>query len=191
MPADASKLPTVLVLASGRGERFAASGGRVHKLQALLSGKKIIDWTLAAVRASGLPFHVEVADHPGMGDSNAAAARATQGAAGWLVLPADLPLVSPTTLQAVAQALMQLQEGQAVVYPEHAGQRGHPVGFARSCLPDLLNLQGNNGAASVLIAQAAIKLIVNDAGCVVDIDTLEDLQRAQSMLYSGVFVPLT
>ena len=30
--------PTVLVLASGRGERFAASGGDVPKLQALLAG---------------------------------------------------------------------------------------------------------------------------------------------------------
>jgi molybdopterin-guanine dinucleotide biosynthesis protein A len=53
------KLPTVIVLASGRGERFAASGGQVHKLQALLGGKKIIDWTLDAVRTSGLPYHVE------------------------------------------------------------------------------------------------------------------------------------
>lgn len=179
---ELTKLPTVLVLASGRGERFAASGGQVHKLQALLGSKKIIDWTLDAVRASGLPYHVEDAGHPGMGDSIAAAVRATQDAAGWLVLPADLPLVNPTTLQAVAQALTQLHEGQRTVYPEYAGQRGHPVGFARSCLQDLLKLQGNKGAASVLTAQAATKLIVHDAGCVVDIDTLADLQRAQNML---------
>ena len=31
--------PTVLILASGRGERFTASGGTVHKLKALLAGK--------------------------------------------------------------------------------------------------------------------------------------------------------
>lgn len=190
MSADTSQLPTVVVLASGRGERFAASGGRVHKLQALLGGQKIIDCTLAAVRASGLPFHVEVAGHPGMGDSIAAAVRATQGAAGWLILPADLPLISPATLQAVAQALAQLGEGQTAIYPEYAGQRGHPVAFARSCLPDLLKLQGNMGAASVLIAQAATKLIVNDAGCVVDIDTLADLERAENMLASGLISAL-
>lgn len=190
MSADTSQLPTVVVLASGRGERFAASGGRVHKLQALLGGQKIIDCTLAAVRASGLPFHVEVAGHPGMGDSIAAAVRATQCAAGWLILPADLPLISPATLQAVAQALAQLGEGQTAIYPEYAGQRGHPVAFARSCLPDLLKLQGNMGAASVLIAQAATKLIVNDAGCVVDIDTLADLDRAENMLASGLISAL-
>jgi hypothetical protein len=32
--------PVVIVLAAGRGERFAASGGTVHKLQALLAGKR-------------------------------------------------------------------------------------------------------------------------------------------------------
>ena len=45
--------PTVLILASGRGERFKASGGTVHKLQALLAGKPVLQHTLDAVRASG------------------------------------------------------------------------------------------------------------------------------------------
>ncbi len=191
MSAVTFKLSTVLVLASGRGERFAASGGQVHKLQALLGGIKIIDRTLANVRASGLPFHVEDAGHAGMGDSIAAAVRATQDAAGWLILPADLPLVSPATLLAVARALAQLQEGHGAVYPEYAGQRGHPVGFARTCLADLLKLQGNKGAASVLNARAATKIIVSDAGCVVDIDTVEDLQRAENMLTAGLVAPLS
>ena len=33
--------PTVLVLASGRGRRFAASGGAGNKLDALLHGKPV------------------------------------------------------------------------------------------------------------------------------------------------------
>jgi molybdenum cofactor cytidylyltransferase len=102
-------LPTVIVLASGRGERFTASGGHVHKLQALLNGKRIIDWTLDAVRASGLPFHLENVGHPGMGDCIAAAVRATLCGTpqpnGWLILPADLPLIKSATLQLVAHAL--------------------------------------------------------------------------------------
>ena len=64
--------PTVLVLASGRGERFAASGGMVHKLRAALGDKTVLEHTLADVRASGLPWHLEDAGHPGMGDSIAA-----------------------------------------------------------------------------------------------------------------------
>src|SRR5829696_4959365 len=91
--------PVVLVLASGRGERFVASGGSGSKLQALLAGTPVLEHTLAAVRASGLPFHVEDAGHPGMGDSIAAGIAATSEAAGWLVLPGDLPLVRPASLR--------------------------------------------------------------------------------------------
>jgi molybdenum cofactor cytidylyltransferase len=172
--------PTVIVLASGCGERFAASGGQVHKLQALLGGKKIIDWTLDAVRASGLPWHLEDAGHPGMGDSIAAAVRATPNANGWLILPADLPLIQPATLLAVAQGLQQA----AACYPSHAGQRGHPVGFSALLGPELAKLQGNHGAVHVFTAQVAMKIIVNDVGCVTDIDTLQDLKAAQDLLRS-------
>ncbi|MBT9442673.1 MAG: nucleotidyltransferase family protein, partial [Acidovorax sp.] len=51
-------LPVVLVLASGRGDRFVASGGQVHKLRALLAGVPVLEHTLAAVRASGLAWHL-------------------------------------------------------------------------------------------------------------------------------------
>ena len=170
--------PTVLVLASGRGERFTASGGTVHKLQALLAGKTVLEHTLDAVRASGLQWHLEGAGHPGMGDSIAAAVRATSGAAGWLILPADLPLIQATTLQRVALAL----RGQDVVVPVYQGARGHPVGFGAACGPALLDLKGNQGAAPVVRAHVAIELIVDDIGCVTDIDTLDDLVRAQALL---------
>jgi molybdenum cofactor cytidylyltransferase len=174
--------PTVIVLASGRGERFTASGGQVHKLQALLRGKKVIDWTLDAVRASGLPFHLEDAGHPGMGDSIAAAVRttlrSTPDASGWLILPADLPLIKPATLLAVAQALQTAHQ----VIPLFKGQRGHPVGFSAQYALELVNLKGNRGAVHINTAQAAIELIVDDMGCVTDIDTLQDLEAAQSKL---------
>jgi len=170
--------PTILVLASGRGERFTASGGSVHKLQALLAGKTVLEHTLDAVRASGLPWHLEDAGHPGMGDSIAAAVRATQDATGWLILPADLPLIQAATLLQVAAAL----QTHDVVVPVYRGSRGHPVGFGAACGPALLALKGNQGAAPVVRAHAAIELIVNDIGCVTDIDTLEDLARAQVLV---------
>ncbi|MDO9167162.1 MAG: nucleotidyltransferase family protein [Rhodoferax sp.] len=171
-------LPTVIVLASGRGERFAASGGTVHKLQALLGGKTVLQHTLDAVRASGLPLHLEAATHPGMGDSIAAAVRATSHAAGWLILPGDLPLIQSDTLHAVAAAL----GSHEVVVPVYLGQRGHPVGFSAGCGPALMKLQGNQGAAPVVRAHSAIELIVNDVGCVTDIDTVEDLEAAARLL---------
>ena len=174
-PADR---PVVLVLASGRGTRFAASGGQGPKLQALLAGRPVLDWTLAAVRASGLPWHLEDGGHAGMGDSIAAAVRATAGAPGWLVLPGDLPLLRPDTLRALAGAPAEL----AVVVPVVNGQRGHPVRFAAHCGPELLQLQGPQGAAAVVRAHGAALWPVDDPGCTFDIDTVQDLERAAQWL---------
>ena len=172
--------PTVLVLASGRGERFLASGGKTNKLQAFLEGKTVLQHTLDAVRASGLPWHLEQGPHPGMGDTIAAAVRATAQSAGWLLLPADLPLVDSATLRAVAAAL-----ADRVVVPCFAGQRGHPVGFPAACGAALQRLHGDQGARSVVLAHPHTELDVADPGCVTDIDTVADLHAALQVLRAG------
>lgn len=178
-------LPTVIVLASGRGERFAASGGTTPKLKARLACKTVLQHTLAAVQASGLPWHLEDCGHPGMGDSIAAAVRATWQSsaqtAGWLILPGDLPLIQSDTLRAVAAALSVHE----VVVPIYQGQRGHPVGFSAPCGPALLNLQGPQGAAAVVRAHAAFELSVNDIGSVTDIDTFDNLRAAERLLHGA------
>jgi molybdenum cofactor cytidylyltransferase len=170
--------PVVLVLASGRGERFVASGGHGSKLQALLAGRPVLEHTLAAVRASGLPFHVEDAGHPGMGDSIAAGVRATADAGGWLVLPGDLPLIAPASLRAVADALARA----SVVVPVHGGVRGHPVGFAAVLGAALQALHGAEGAAAIVRAATPLRLELDDPGIVTDVDTVEDLARAEALL---------
>lgn len=177
-------LPTILVLASGRGERFNASGGTGSKLHATLAGKPVLQHTLAAVRASGLPWHLEDAGHPGMGDSIAAAVRATADAPGWLVLPGDLPLVLPETLRTIAAAMAD--PDCAVAVPVYRGERGHPVAFSAQCQQGLLALAGEHGAASVVRQQAQqgrVRLVkLDDAGTVTDVDTLQDLERAALLL---------
>ena len=181
------KLPTVIVLASGRGERFRASGGTVHKLDALIAGRSVRDRTLDAVRTSGLPWHVEDAGHPGMGDSIAAAVHAIADAHGWLILPADLPLISAATLQRVAAALV---EGEwKAVQPACRGMRGHPVGFAASSGDALGALGGEKGAAAILEtlrAEGAVcELETGDIGVITDIDTLADLAAAEALWISS------
>lgn len=172
-------LPAVLVLASGRGQRFLASGGTTHKLQAMLYGKTVLQHTLDAVIQSGLSLHLEQASHASMGDCIATAVRAcASSAGGWLILPADLPLVLPRTLRAVAQ---QLRE-HPVVVPVFQGQRGHPVGFSAACRTALLDLQGAPGAATVVRQFPCHWLEVDDPGCVRDVDTLADLQCAETLL---------
>ncbi len=175
--------PSVIVLASGRGERFVASGGKGSKLQALLGGKPVLERTLAAVRESGLPWHLEDAGHAGMGDSIAAGVRATQDAGGWLILPGDLPLVRPESLRRVAAAVVA---GYGAVLPMHQGKQGHPVGFGPQCREALLALSGPQGAAPVVRQQkmmdSALQMGLDDPGIVMDIDTVHDLARAEQLL---------
>ena len=153
MPVSPS-LPVVLVLASGRGERFLASGGRGSKLQALLAGQPVLAHTLAA------------------------GVRATAQADGWLVLPGDLPLIAPQSLRVVADALQRA----SIVLPMHRGTRGHPVAFAREHGAALQALTGVEGAAAIVSGAQALKLEIEDAGIVTDIDTVDDLARVEAIL---------
>ena len=177
-------LPTIIVLAAGKGERFKASGASQDKLDAMLCGQRVRDHVLAAVRSSGLPFHVVEREHtshlknPGMGDSIACGVAATLDAHGWLILPADLPLVQASTLLAVATALQQ----HAVVVPNYNGKQGHPVGFDLSCRAALLQLTGDHGARAVVAQHAVCRLDVADEGCVVDVDTVEALAFVQGRM---------
>lgn len=177
-------LPLVIVLAAGKGERFKASGATQDKLQSLLCGQTVREHVLAAVRASGLPWHVVERTHtahltnPGMGDSIACGVAATPDAHGWLILPADLPLIQPQTLLAVAEALQQ----HAVVVPRYSGQQGHPVGFAPLCRDALRQLTGDQGARAVVAQHTPCRLDVDDEGCVLDVDTVDALALAHTRM---------
>lgn len=181
----------VIVLAAGKGERFKAAGGTQHKLDALLQGLTVRERVIKAVQASGLSWHVVLPEHtqhvhnPGMADSIACGVAATCNADGWLVLPADLPLIQPTTLQFMAKALYDATQQATpcdVVVPLYQQQRGHPVGFSKACLQDLLQLTGDKGAASVVAKHNSLQLPVDDVGCVTDVDTPALLEAAQQLL---------
>jgi molybdenum cofactor cytidylyltransferase len=177
-------LPTVIILAAGKGERFKASGATQDKLQSLLCGQSVLEHVLTAVRASGLPWYVVERRHtahltsPGMGDSIACGVAATPDAHGWLILPADLPLIQSRTLLAVAEALQH----QTVVVPSYEGQQGHPVGFAALCREALLQLTGDQGARAVVAQHSVCRLDVDDEGCVFDVDTLDRLALVQTRM---------
>jgi molybdenum cofactor cytidylyltransferase len=203
--------PTVLILASGRGERFTASGGATHKLDALLPArdglpdKTVLNTTLDAVMATGLPYHVERDNHAGMGDAIAAAVAKTQSANGWLILPADMPLIDPVAIRAVADALSCAPDSDVdpvvaadnnitknhswIVAPYVRGKRGHPVAFPRCALHALLALTGDAGAKSLFLTFQTHPLHVDHLpsvlypeGCLIDIDTVADMSQIKQML---------
>lgn len=175
--------PVVIVLAAGNGDRFRASGGKTHKLAAHLAGATVLEHVVRAVEASGLDLHI-VKNSPGsggMGDSIAAGVSATPRAAGWLILPGDLPLIQPKSLQLVANGLLL----QKVVVPHYRQQQGHPVAFRSECFEALASLSGDAGARAVLEAYRSTKevfdLVLDDVGMVTDVDTVEDLTRVEEL----------
>lgn len=185
--------PTLIVPAAGRGARFQGAGGSGHKLAQPLDGATVLECTLRAALAAQLPCLVvttaELAPlaarqlarrdvlvlspgeaSRGMGYSIAAGVAERSGAPGWLVLPADMPRVQPASLQAVAAALSE----QIVVYAQHRGRRGHPVGFAAELYSELVQLDGDDGARRVVARYPAVGLELDDPGVLMDLDTPSD-----------------
>lgn len=107
----------------------------------------------------------------GMGYSIASGVAASADAGGWLVLPGDMPTVQPASLLAVAAKLPQ----HAVVYAQHRGRRGHPVGFAAELYSELVQLSGDEGARRLLARYPSHGVELDDAGVLADVDTNADL----------------
>jgi molybdenum cofactor cytidylyltransferase len=189
--------PTIVVPAAGQGRRFGAAGGEGHKLEQPLDGLTVLGCTLRQALAAQLPLLVvttaalaplvarQLATRDivvlspgeasrGMGYSIAAGVAERSRSAGWLVLPADMPRVQPSTLRAVAAALAH----HAVSYAQHRGRRGHPVGFAAELYSELVQLDGDDGARRVVARYPAQAVEVDDAGALLDIDTPGDLAGA-------------
>ena len=190
-----SDLPTVIVLAAGGGFRFTGDG---HKLAQNLRHSTVLGTTLDQVVASRLPAvvvttaaladlaarHVASRDvivlpavdsmspEPlGMGYSIAAGVAARANSPGWLILPADMPLVLPATLLAVAAQLGH----HPAAFAQYRGRRGHPGGFAAELYSELMALSGGDGARRLLSRYPAAAVEVDDRGVLLDIDTESDL----------------
>jgi molybdenum cofactor cytidylyltransferase len=188
--------PTIVVLAAGAGNRFHASG---HKLEQPLGELSVIGQTLRNVLASLMPVVVvttprlaaavaclvasrDVIVLPevgtagslplGMGYSISTGVTARPDAAGWLILPGDMPLVQPATLRAVGDALAE----HPVVVAQHRGLRGHPVGFSPELYSELAGLSGDDGARRVVARYPSFGVELDDPGVLMDIDTPDDLQ---------------
>ncbi|MGY4494981.1 nucleotidyltransferase family protein [Pseudomonas sp. TE3610] len=179
---------TIIILAAGRGERYRASGGSTHKLDALLGGIPVLQRVLAAVAETGLDAYVvrPQGDNSGMGDSIARGVKATPDASGWLILPGDLGLITADSIRQVAAAVRP----DTVVLPHYQSRRGHPVAFPAECFAALSALTGDSGAAAIVRAyrQAGrvLDLSVDDIGIALDIDSLDDLNTAEQVLATQI-----
>lgn len=184
-----------VLLAAGSARRFG--GG---KLTATVGGEAIVRRAARALVEGGLesvhvvlrPGDIEVrgalsdlpvgfvvcADHA-LGMS--ASLRAGIGAlpretTAVLVALADQPTVDPAVIRALVAAFEE-EGSPAIAAPRYRGVLANPVLFARRVFPELLGLDGDVGARSVVLSDAArVRWLDVDAPVPGDVDTIEDLR---------------
>lgn len=129
---------------------------------------------------AGLPLRMIANPDHATGQSSslrAGIAALGQNADAVVVLLGDQPFV---TAAIVEQLVAEWRaSGAAIIAPTYAGQRGNPVLFARTVFPELLAVQGDQGARAVLAAdRARLRLVAfDDSRPLADIDTPEDYER--------------
>lgn len=140
----------------------------------------VTGWQAAEVAAlaAGLPG-VDVVENRAFAEGMFSSVRAGiaalgDGAAGFFVLPADCPFVEPEVFTTLAAAFARAGGGRAVV-PTCAGRGGHPL-----LLPDAARAAAAAAPADATLRDLAagfapLRLPVDSASVLVDLDTPADL----------------
>jgi molybdenum cofactor cytidylyltransferase len=195
-----------VVLAAGRSTRM----GEANKLLADVGGKPMLRHAVEAAQASQAQQVLVVVGHQadevrmalagldvalvanpdfatGLSSSLKAGIRALpQGAAGALVLLGDMPRVETAHLDAMIAAFASQAEN-AIVVPVHQGRRGNPVLWPADLFAEMLALEGDVGARS-LLARHAPRVREIDLGTdaiLMDVDTPDALAQLRDGGRSG------
>jgi molybdenum cofactor cytidylyltransferase len=194
----------VIVLAGGRSSRFSQSGE--HKLLATIDGSAIIRLAAIAALDSGVGRVVVVTGAnaenvaasldgldvelvhasdfaDGMSASLEKGVSALEAADAVVVTLGDQPGLRP---DAIRRIVARWRETNAeIVVPAYAGddRPAHPVLFARSVYPELVALDGDVGAKSVVARDPGrVAIAPLDWSAPRDVDTIEDLKLAAADL---------
>lgn len=190
-----------LILAAGLSRRMQG-----NKLLLELSGQSVIERTLANILASKIygatlvvgyqkdqlmqklrRYNISFVENlnftEGMGSSIREGikflARERSEIDSVLILPGDMPLVRPETVNRLLKAYSET--GSHIIVPVFQGQRGHPVLFDKKMFNELLKLSGDVGARNILkkCAGEIFWVNVNDPGIHIDVDNWEDYLSAK------------
>lgn len=187
-----------ILLAAGSGSRFGGDKLLAQLPEGVPVGvaawrnlKTAVEQSVAVVRSGDTALHqllstegatvIECTDaQAGMSRSLIAGLEATTNGDGWIIALGDMPYIKPETIRRIADAIGR---GALIAMPTHQGKRGHPVGLSRRLLPELLDVQGDEGARTVVRRHAEECELVpceDDPGVLRDIDTRDDLAGAQT-----------
>ena len=100
------------------------------------------------------------------------------GSEGVAMTLVDVPMLAPATIAQVVEAWRRTRA--PIVRPAYGNRRGHPVIFDRAVFDELRRAPVESGARVVVSAHydEVVNVVVDDPGCVVDIDTPEEYRRA-------------
>ena len=92
--------------------------------------------------------------------------------------PGDIPLIKPSTINALIEA-----EGDVCI-PTMNGETGHPLRLSRRVLEQILSFDGPGGLQGALhsIGADAVLVPVDDPGILIDADTPEDYEKLRRLL---------
>ena len=186
-----------VVTAAGSAERF---GGK--KLLTPIDGEPLLDHTIDALLDGGvaevivvvgkdgraelerdvnamLDPRVRAVENPdpsrGMFSSIQEGVAQAQGDA-ILVMPGDMPFVSPETVRAVIAAY---ERKPSIVSPRYRGKRGHPVALPASLRDEIREARAGSTLHDVIHAHEEMRsdVDVDDRGVIHDVDRIDDLTR--------------
>ncbi len=191
-----------IVLAAGSAARF---GDR--KLLSQLCGKPLIKYTLDAVSRSGcrktilvvngyildelpvLSERVEVVLNEAAGEgicsSIVRGVSSSAGSDAVLLIAADQPLITSALIDSILQEGMLHQD--SIVASSIRGVPRNPVLFPSRYYEELKGLSGDKGAKSIVERHAGNvrRVEPEDEHQLLDVDTVQDLERIRSIMCSG------
>jgi molybdenum cofactor cytidylyltransferase len=189
---------SAIVLAAGISKRMGAT-----KQLLGLRGSTLLEHTLNRVRESsvaeiilvlgfaagqiqqqifsnGLKLVINQAYQEGMASSlQAGIAAVSPEAEAALIVLGDQPLVRPATLDRLIEHYQRFKP--EIVIPTYRGFRGNPVLLSRTVFPELMRLTGDVGCRAIFgrHAENILKVAVEDAGILLDVDSREDFQKLE------------
>jgi len=192
---------SAIILAAGASSRMKSSVGE-HKLRLRFpNGKTVLETTIE--RYAALPFaeiivvvperdflpishlpRVRIVFNPeserGMASSlQCGVSDASAESLAYCIALADMPFVQSKTLLLLCEEFLNKASIDAICVPSCEGKRGNPVIIGATHKQDLMRLQGDTGAKSILqrFSGNVISVETRDEGVLRDIDTKEDWEQ--------------
>jgi molybdenum cofactor cytidylyltransferase len=195
---------SAIVLAAGGSTRMGTSKPLIP-----INGRPLLDYVLRTVHGSRVGDIVVVLGHDadrirdaisiegarvivndayrdGISTSIRAGVRAADHRSeAFVIVLGDQPFVTSKT---VAELIARWNESRAkIVIPSYQGERGNPVLLDRSLAGEIQGLTGDQGCRAIFgrHVDGILEVPVQDAGILIDLDTPEQIARAEETVRSG------